>query len=441
MAEIQIDLKLTVKIPEGGIKINNLLYQLRKFMAPLYFGILKAIFSAVEEKAIAELKQTSPGRYVRNGRQRNHRQIRTAYGLFRYQMARILDKEAHKTLTPLSGAIGLPPYRRHVTETGEGGIGLVCHVSYRKSVKEVDRILGTGMSKSTLHRQVQDFAQDKCDWPDLKQVPYRFLMVDGTKVRLQEKGNDGKYSKTVSMRWALASLGEKEKFELVGIWIHKSWEKIRQDLKKRLDYSRLEVLFSDGGPGIEDNLLAPGIRHQRCLWHGKRDFPYILYFDKLKKPQQKELKDKLKSIPAMNLRRSDLEQLTPEDLPKVKDLADKTKRGFQELIDALPEQKYPTARTYIENLSRSVTTFFDIWFANKVWIPLNTNAVESAFSQVKNRIWAVGKRWSEHGLMNWLKVVVNKIFFSLNWNQLWYEYLQLDSNLQINLSEVKYQWV
>jgi len=437
MAEIHIDLKLSVKIPQEGIKINNLLYQLRKFMVELYFGILKAIFSAVEEKTIARLKETFPKRYVRNGRQRNHRQIRTAYGLFRYQMARVWDKEAHKTLTLLPEAIGLPRYRRHVTETGEGGIGLVCHLSYRKSVKEMDRILGTDMSKSTLHRQVQKFARDMCDWPDLKRVPYRFLMVDGTKVRLQKKGN---HSKKVSMRWALASLGEKERFELVGIWIDKSWKKIRHDLNQRLDYSKLEVLFSDGGPGIEENLLALGIGHQRCLWHGKRDFPYILYLDKLKKPQQRELKDKLESIPAMNLTRSRLEELTPEDQPKVRELAEKTKQGFKELIDALPEEKYPTARTYIENLSRRAATFFDIWFANKVWIPLNTNAVESAFSQVKNRIWAVGKRWSQPGLMNWLKVVVNKIFFPLNWNQLWAEYLHIDSNLQIHLTEIKYQW-
>jgi hypothetical protein len=36
MAEIHIDLKLKVSIPEKGIKINNLLYQLRKFMARLW---------------------------------------------------------------------------------------------------------------------------------------------------------------------------------------------------------------------------------------------------------------------------------------------------------------------------------------------------------------------------------------------------------------------
>jgi len=417
-----------------------MLYQLRKFMAELYFGILRAIFSALEEQAIAQLKQASPTRYVKNGRQGNQRQIRTSYGLFRYRLARVWDKKTRTTVTPLTEAIGLPRYSRCVRESTEGGIGLVCHLSYRKSVKEVTRILGTRMSKSTLHRQVQQFARDMCDWPNLKKIPYRFLMVDGSKVRLQELGKNG-HSRKVEMRWALASLGEQDKFDLVGMWIDTPWNEIRQDLEHRLNYSKLEVLFSDGGSGIEENLVAPGMHHQRCIWHGKRDFPYILYADKVKKAQQQPFKDKLKSIPAMNLKRSELEKLTPENFPKVKELAEKTKQGFQELIDALPEDEYPKARKYIENLSQGVTAFFDMWFANNAWIHLNTNAIESAFSQVKNRIWAIGKRWSDTGLMNWLKVVAKKVFYPSSWNQLWAEYLGVDSNLQFNLREIRYQWL
>lgn len=172
MAEIRIDLRLIVEVPEKGIKINNLLYQLKKFMAEIFHRILRSIFSAVEEEAIGKLKREFPKRYVKNGRQGSERQIRTVYGLFRYKLARVHDKEANETLTPLSEAIGLPRYGRHVKETGEGGIGLVCHLSYRKSAKEIDRILGTGMSKSALHRQVQEFSQNMCDWPDLRKVPY-----------------------------------------------------------------------------------------------------------------------------------------------------------------------------------------------------------------------------------------------------------------------------
>ncbi|MBA7563060.1 hypothetical protein ES708_04713 [subsurface metagenome] len=162
MAELQIELKLSLQIPENGLGINNVLYQLRKFMAQLFFAILEAIVSAVEHRAIDVLQAAFPGRYVRNGLRAKPRQIRTAYGLFRYRLARVLDKETKKTLSPLSQAIGLPAYRRNMEESAEGGVGLVCHVSYGKSVREIDRILGTEMSKSALHREVQRFGREIC---------------------------------------------------------------------------------------------------------------------------------------------------------------------------------------------------------------------------------------------------------------------------------------
>jgi len=199
----------------------------------------------------------------------------------------------------------------------------------------------------------------------------------------------------LKMRGALASLGENEPFEPVGFWINKGWSKIKKDLKNRLDYGHLEVLFSDGEPGIEEALLEKGMRHQRCVLHGKRDFSYILYIDGLKKAEQIPLREKMAAIPIFQFNKEKLEKLSPEDLSKVKALAEKTKQGFKEMIDFLYPERYPRARSYIENLSKDIATFFSWWLENKTWIPINTNAIESSFSQVKNRIWSVGKRWSE----------------------------------------------
>jgi hypothetical protein len=53
--------------------------------------------------------------------------------------------------------------------------------------------------------------------------------------------------------------------QLVGIWLDKSWKHIREELGHRFKYSKLEVLFSDGGSGIVANLLDPGMRPQRCM--------------------------------------------------------------------------------------------------------------------------------------------------------------------------------
>ena len=126
--------------------------------------------------------------------------------------------------------------------------------------------------------------------------------------------------------------------------------------------------------------------------------------------------------------------------PKVKYLAEKTKQGFQEMVDLLDPEKYPKARVYIKNLSRNIATFLSWWLEKKNWIPLNTNEIESAFSQVKNRIWSVGKRWSEKGLLNWLQVTMNKIFRPEMWKELWSHYMALNPEFQLTDIRVSWRW-
>jgi len=440
MREIEVNLTLRFRMPEDGVNVNGVVMSLRHANARVSFALLEALFSAIEEQTIEQMQSKYPERYVRNGYQTKERELRTSLGPFRYRLAQMYDKIEQKTVVPLRASGFLPRHRQYIEESMEAGIGAVVHLSYRWSSKEVARIReqATPTSASTLHRRLNEFAQQKCSWPDLNKVPYRFLMVDGTGVRLQ--GYKGKNLGKGEMRWALASVGEKEPFEVVGFWIDRSWREIKQDLENRLDYKRLEVLFSDGGPGIEEAFLEEGMLHQRCVLHGKRDFSYILYADGCRKTEQACLKEKLEAIPVFHFNRAKLEQLSSEDLPKVKALIEKTQQGFQEMIDFLSPERYPKARVYIENLSRSVTTFFSWWLERKTWIPLNTNAVESAFSQVKNRIWSVGKRWSDKGLLNWLQVTMNKIFRPQMWNELWSQYMSLNPEPQLTTIRLSWRW-
>lgn len=435
-----MDLTLRFKMPENCLNVNGILLGLGKAMVKIFFALLKAFCCAVEELIIEQMQEKEPGRYTRNGHQSKARQLRTKLGLFHYRFAQLYDKVKKKPVVPLRASGFFPLYSHYSTDSTEAGIGLAVHLSYRWSTKEEKRILQneTPVPPTTLHRHLQRFAEEQCSWPDMKQIPYRFLMVDGMSIRRQE--GRGKHLGKGETRWALASVGEDEPFELVGFWVEKSWGQIREYLEKRLDYGKLEVLFSDGGSGIEEALLAEGMRPQRCLLHGKRDFPYILYADGFKKAEQTPLKEKLEAIPAFQLTKKKLEQLCPEDLPKVKLLADKTEQGFQELIDILDPRKYPKARAYIENLSTHVTTFFDWWLEKGEWVPLNTNAIESRFSQVKNRIWSVGKRWSDKGLLNWLKVAKDKIFFPERWDELWTQYKSINPEIELTNISLKWSW-
>jgi hypothetical protein len=299
----------------------------------------------------------------------------------------------------------------------EPGIGLTVHVSYRRATSEVERIAGQSMSHTTVHSRLQKLARSHEPFGSMKDRAFRFLVVDGTKVHLQ--GRLGKDLGQVEMRWALASVGSSSRFEPVGFWIDTEWSEIRKELEQRLDYNQLEVLFSDGGAGIAENLLHPGMKPQRCQWHGKREFPYFLYADGFKKAEQQSLVEKLQSVPVMTLTQSDMEKLRPEDRPVVEQLVEKTQQGFEQLLQALDPQRYPRTRTYIENLMVPVTTFLRHWLDNGEVLPLTTNVIESAFSRVNNRIKRVGRRWSEQGLLNWLKVTFYKIFKPELWSTLW----------------------
>ncbi len=211
------------------------------------------------------------------------------------------------------------------------------------------------------------------------------------------------------MRWAWTQERPGRHFEPVGLWIHQDWAAIRQELEARLAYARLAVLGSDRGPGIEESLRHPGMQHQRCRWHGKRSFPYLLYADGFKRPAQGPLLQQLQAIPVLTASQAQLERLRPEDRPVVEQLIAQNEEGFRQLLAVLDPGRYPKARSYIEHLLESVTTALPWWLQHGEAIPTTTSAIESTFSQVSNRIKRVGKRWSGHGLLNRLRITFYKI--------------------------------
>ena len=81
----------------------------------------------MEQKAIEAVKEAYPGQNEKNGLRAKPRQMRTAYGLFGYRLARVFDKETGESFTTLSEITGLAAYHRQMEDSGEGGIGFVCH--------------------------------------------------------------------------------------------------------------------------------------------------------------------------------------------------------------------------------------------------------------------------------------------------------------------------
>ena len=414
MDELEIRLVLRFNVPEDGLTVNGILQGLQEQTPLILTTLLEMIFEALEEHTVRRWRRENPGRYINNGHQSNARKLITHFGAFRYRMIQLIDTQTGKTVIPLAKELRLEPYKRYQAGALESGIGLAIHLSYRQASSEVTRIRGQGPGKSTLYRWFGELSQTHGQWPEIKEIPYRFLMVDGTKVHLQVTG--GIDLGQAEMRWALASEGPGHPFEPVGFWIGEGWTAIRQDLEKRLAYEKIEVLFSDGGPGIEENLLTEGMSQQRCLWHGKREFPFSLYHDGLKKAGQAPFKALFDRIPAFSLTQERLEQIDPADSQSIQELAQNTQKGFEQLLAAVDPEKYPTAKAYLKNLYQHTTTFLDYWLKTRQWLPLNTNAIESSFSRVTNRIKKIGKRWSDRGLLRWLMLALRKIFKPELWD-------------------------
>jgi hypothetical protein len=433
-----MDLRLVFKIPDSGLTLNGLIQGLKRSSPELQGTIISTLMKATEEQIIEQKLSQEPQRYKPNGHQSKPRKLRSSLGTISYRFAQLVDRKENRTFAPLAEALSIPSYDHILEEATEGPMGLTIHVSYRRAVKEMERISGQSMGYTTLHQRLQRFAQQHSPFEEKKKIAFRFLIVDGTKVHLQ--GPWGQDLGQAEMRWALASEHSSGPFEPVGFWINTDWAQIRKDLEQRLNYDKIEVLFSDGGPGIEENLLRLGIEHQRCLWHGKRDFPYLLYADGVKKSQQGPILEKLHSIPSMHFTKRHLENLRPEDRPRVEAILQRTQQGFQELLDTLNPKKYPKARTYIENLITPLTTFFRWWLHKGEMIPLTTNAIESAFSQVCTRIKKVGRRWSDKGLLNWLKIAFYKIFKPECWTSLWLHQQNQTTKIELVSIKASYFW-
>jgi len=439
MDELEIKIALSYKVPENGLTLNGILRGLQEDQNILMQSIVKALLSALEKKTIEEHISSYPDRFYKHGRQPRGRKFITSFGPIHYRLTQLYDRQTGSVFPPLVQELAILPYKQYQREALEAAVGQVIHLSYRLGEKEVRRIKGYAPGKSTLHRCIKELAEQYGQWPSYKHRDFKFLMVDGTKVKRQ--GPRGAPMEKAEMRWALASEGVRRRFEPVGFWVDKDWGFIRKDLGKRLDYENLEVLFSDGGPGIEENLLSEGMRPQRCTWHGKRDFPFLLYQDGAKKEEQKPFRKLIDEILLFSLTREMIEQLLPQDKKIVVELVEEIKEGFEKLIKALDPEKYPKARTYIENFSKNALLVFEYWLEGKGWIPLTTNAIESAFSRIVNRVKRIGRRWSDEGLINWLMIAFRKIYKPALWDELWKKYLKIHKQLRFSKLRVCYAWI
>jgi hypothetical protein len=136
-----------------------------------------------------------------------------------------------------------------------------------------------------------------------------------------------------------------------------------------------------------------------------------MYADGLKKAAQQPFRSLFGQIPIFDLTKERLEKIDPADQETIQQLVQQTRQGFEQLLEALDQNKFPKTRTYIRNIYTHTMTFLDYWLQSSEWLLLNINAIESTFSRIANRIKRMGKRWSDRGFssgscLTWQKYFV-----------------------------------
>lgn len=122
-------------------------------------------------------------------------------------------------------------------------------------------------------------------------------------------------------------------------------------------------------------------------------------------------------------------------------ICERTKQDFNDLIQILNQEHYPKTHAYLKNLSNNISLFLDWWLEKGEWIPCTSNLIENRFSQVKNRIKRIGRKWSDEGLVKWLLVVVKKLFAPDDWDLLWKQFLNLNQPISLTYLKVSYDCV
>lgn len=417
--KLEVTLELDINITDEPLNINGIIKSVHSQQSQLSKAVLSEIVEAIDSNAVEALRSTDDSsRYRHKGY--STRSFKTPMGTVRVRFTKLFDTLSNTMCTPGREALEVPKYKTWLPWCLTPAAGLLAKVSYEQSASEASRLQGNAPSKSTLHRRLEELVGDGSFGPDLRKRRFRYLMIDGTGARFQKRDCADKAEfYEGEIRFAYAAVGEHKPFELVGMWVNKSWSECAQELFPRMNTEYLEALICDGGPGMEEAFLLPHMSMQRCQWHGKRDFSFILYADGLKKQEQQQFLEAFNAIPMTCLHKQEVEELAQQDAEELNRLRQKSNHAFCDLYMFLQSKGYHKAATYVENLARPFVSFIDHLLQTGHLLPTTSNIIEGKIGLFKNRIKAVGRRWSEKGLLRWLAIAVRKLLPEYNWDKLW----------------------
>ena len=430
--QLTMNISITFEIPFGKIPLAAIEETVRHSLKATGRLMIKAILEALQERLGSVLQASSPGRLVRNGRHGRGRVFNTAFGKIRVANRQLRDKETGKTLRLLPLVVDFRPRKRFSLGALRSAIRLSVLTSFRQAAKETRYEMGTeAPSHATVHRNFRGVFEG--NEVSLRSWEFRYLMADTMKVRLQ--GGRGREEGWADGRVVLGAERPEGPWILLGIFVNRSWREVRKELEGCIDYGRVEVLISDGEPGIEA-LLREGMKHQRCTWHGRRDLSFLLYQDGYKGLENRELVDLLREVPLfkINIRNR------PEVREEVEEILKESQELWKELLEVFDPEVYPRAHSYLRRLGENLFVFLEYFLEKGAWIPNVSNMVENVIGRVKLRVRGIGRRWSEGGLIALFRAMARRIFGVESWEAFEERWLGAGTCPKFVALEAKYHW-
>ena len=387
--------------------------------------IVKCVEQLQEEKVTAVCGppyHPQSERYRRAGTRQ--RTLKTLAGKVHFRLAIVDDTENHLPVYPLLDYFGVGPYQRMCRDLTKASVGLSLRSTYGDAREDLFEASGICLSKSTLHRRVQETASDLEDHyrAAIDKVTCKNVEADGTKVHGLKGKNDVNVVVGVSNQ-----TGEKV---LLGLGVNRDWGEIKTQTSPY--QAEDSVLIADFEPAIRQNLLAANQHFQGCIRHATGYVSYNLWSEKVPLKERQSIIKNMSRI-MYTLKNSVLKHLGDQDMKALKERIEWTKQELKKLADEFAVKGYESAHQFIQNSANHLLTFAHLALKGQ-HVPWNNNLIERVMGEVAKRCKNKWMHWSTTGLENLLTFLLIKFTQPRLYEQFWQEYVGPPATLKFTLT-------
>jgi Transposase, Mutator family len=388
---------LEVKVSLEKLTINAVAQWLEAQRAVIAGELLSQIMRRAQEESLARVKrgeaelvcmrcgmvQRGEGGWTHKGVR--ERKIKTSSGQVSFPLLQI-ECLCGRVWAPCAEALGVGRQQRATVELKRKAVERACELSYQRSAATLASCLNVTLSRSTIHRWVQEAADRVELTPDPEA---EVVLADGT------KGRAGTRAKFEDVRIAVQVCGRggtearpEAKLRLIGLEVGRgTWPLVLPGCE------RTTLVVTDAEAAVEAHIREayPNARHQFCEWHVGHSLNWSLIQDGVAIEQRKALRSEVESI----LWR--------------KGSARRKRKLYNRFIEKLSFS--PTSQKQLRRAAPHI--LFDEPSAERT-----TSLMERQMREVDRRLW-IGVRWSVRGSRNLLLLSMTRKHNPDDFDRVW----------------------